>query len=200
MDGWRGWWGEGRRIGDKVGQGGGVAEECQGREVGVMEKVSWWAERQFSAGDRCMADKVYLTPTPGSLGRGVGGVVLLQLRNRCHKRSGEQKEILIQLSWRLIVSRHQGSHWLTVKTITVYAKQPPVIALSFWVFITLLISKHRHPCPIHYPTDNPSLLLNRGKKTSRHSRLITQVTFIFYFFIKVNILFVIQLCLPENIS
>lgn len=39
-----------------------------------------------------MADKVYLTPTPGCLGRGVGGVVLLQLRNRCHKRSGEQRE------------------------------------------------------------------------------------------------------------
>lgn len=32
--------GEGRRDEDKVGQGGGVAEECQGREVGVMEKVS----------------------------------------------------------------------------------------------------------------------------------------------------------------
>lgn len=60
---------------DKVGQGGGVVEECQGRELGVMEKVSWWAERQFSAGDRCMADKVYLTPAPwepGSMGRGGG--------------------------------------------------------------------------------------------------------------------------------
>ncbi|KAJ4932980.1 hypothetical protein JOQ06_029818 [Pogonophryne albipinna] len=32
--------GEGGGEGDKVGQGGGVAEECQGREVGVMEKVS----------------------------------------------------------------------------------------------------------------------------------------------------------------
>lgn len=34
-------WGEEDRRGErKVGQGGGVAEECQGREVGVMEKVS----------------------------------------------------------------------------------------------------------------------------------------------------------------
>lgn len=39
-----------------------------------------------------MADKVYLTPTPGSSGhRGGGDPVLLQLRKCCHrKRSGEQ--------------------------------------------------------------------------------------------------------------
>lgn len=73
----RGWWvggvGVGGRDEDKVGQADGVAEECQGRgvvevEVEVREKVSRWAERQFSAGDRCRADKVYLTPTPGRSG------------------------------------------------------------------------------------------------------------------------------------
>lgn len=32
--------GGGGRGEGKVGQGGGVAEECQGGEVGVMEKVS----------------------------------------------------------------------------------------------------------------------------------------------------------------
>lgn len=30
----------GGRDEDEVGQGGGVAEECQGRESGVMKKVS----------------------------------------------------------------------------------------------------------------------------------------------------------------
>lgn len=59
---------------EKVGQRGGVVEECRKQgAVGVREKVSWWAGRQLFAGDRCMADKVYLTPTPGSTGHRGGG-------------------------------------------------------------------------------------------------------------------------------
>lgn len=71
MEGWRAWWegagGEGSRDEHKFGQSG-MSKRRGGGSGGVMEKVSWWARRQFFAGDRCMADKVYLTPTPGSIG------------------------------------------------------------------------------------------------------------------------------------
>lgn len=56
---WRGGGGSGDE--DMAGQ----EEAFQSREVEVMEKVSWWARRQFLAGDRCV---VYLTTTSGGIG------------------------------------------------------------------------------------------------------------------------------------
>lgn len=74
---------------EKVGQRGGVVEECRKQgAVGVREKVSWWAGRRRFAGDRCMADKVYLTPTPGSTGHRGGEHIRLQLKGLsfCHRK------------------------------------------------------------------------------------------------------------------
>lgn len=139
--------------------GGGMPKE-QGA-VGVREEVSWWAGRQLFAGDRCVADKVYLTPTPGSTGhRGEGDPVHLQLKgwNFCHrKRSGGQWEkSLLDPREKCLLTQCTSSYLVLNRTTDLHSKWSSALHLctchcfiALFVYFSWLLFSFMLLCWIH---------------------------------------------------
>lgn len=136
MDG-GGWRGEGRTDEDKVGRGGGVAEECQGREVGghgeglLMSRETVLCWRSLRGWQSLLNTNPWELRSPGGEEEEEEDPVRLQLTDLdCCQRSGEQWGGRMikglcgterRISWFNSdvfdwFFDHPSSHWLTLKS------------------------------------------------------------------------------------